>query len=120
MPFILSKVNVPISKEQEISLKSQLGKAIELVPGKSENSLLTGFEDNYHLYLCGDDSEPIAYIEASIFGNERHYGYDLLTTEITRIFHEVLDIPRKNIYIRFVDIPVWGVNGMSVDRRQFL
>ena len=119
MPFILSKVNVPISKEQEINLKSQLGKAIELVPGKSEEYLLTGFEDNYHLYLRGDDSKPIAYIEASIFGNERHYGYDLLTTEITRIFNEVLNIPPENIYVKYDDISVWGVNGMCIDRRQF-
>ncbi len=31
MPFIISKVNVSISDEQEIQLKARLGKAIELV-----------------------------------------------------------------------------------------
>ena len=43
MPFIISRVNVSISREQEIELKTQLGKAIELVPGKSEAYLLLSF-----------------------------------------------------------------------------
>ena len=51
MPFINSKISITISKEQETKLKTELGKAIELIPGKSENWLMTGFEDGYHLYL---------------------------------------------------------------------
>ncbi|MBU3199226.1 hypothetical protein LL037_10430 [Clostridium estertheticum] len=120
MPFIISKVNVPISKEQEIQLKARLGKAIELVPGKSEEYLLTGFEENYHLYLRGDDSQPIAYIKASIFGNEGHYGYDKLTMEITKIFGEILGIAPHHVYVKYDDIQGWGVNGMYFDRNQYM
>ena len=98
MPFIMSKVNIPISDEQEIQLKSRLGKAIELLPGLSEEYLMAGFEENYHIYLRGDNSKPVAYIEVSIFGNEAHYGYDKLTAEIAKIFNEVLNINPKNIY----------------------
>ncbi len=36
MPFIDSKVSVKVSKEQEIELKSRLGEAISIIPGKSE------------------------------------------------------------------------------------
>ena len=76
MPFIKSKVSCVISKQQEEELKIRMGKAIELVPGKSEEYLLLEFEDNCRLWLRGDNEEPIAYIEAAIFGNEPHYGYD--------------------------------------------
>ena len=34
MPFIFSKVNIPVGREKERELKSRLGNAIELVPGK--------------------------------------------------------------------------------------
>lgn len=119
MPFILSKVNIPVSREQELELKAGLGKAIALVPGKSEAYLLCGFEDNCHLYLRGDDSEPIAYIQASIFGNEGHYGYDELTQEITRLYQSVLGIAPDHIYVNYGDIPDWGVAGMNFDRNQF-
>lgn len=68
-------------------MKTRLGKAIELVPGKSEQYLMLAFEDNCHLWLRGDDSQPVVYIEAAIWGNEGHLGYDEFTAEVTRIFH---------------------------------
>ena len=117
MPFIISRLNVPVSEAQERELKARMGKAISLVPGKSEEYLLLGFEDNCRLWLRGDNSEPIAYIEADIFGNETHAGYDAFTKEITKAFFEILNIPPENIYIKYDDIKAWSVNGMYIDRR---
>jgi len=119
MPFIFSKVTVKITEQQETALKQRLGKAIELVPGKSEEYLLLGFEDECHLYLRGDKSQPIAYIQANIFGNEDHLGYDAFSLEVTNIFHEVLDIPKDRIYISYTDIPDWAVGGMNIDRNRY-
>lgn len=51
MPFITARVNIPINKEQELKIKSGLGKAIELVPGKSEEYLLLNIKDECHMYL---------------------------------------------------------------------
>ncbi len=41
MPFVIARVNVPVSREQEEQIKSRLGRAIQLVPGKSERYLLS-------------------------------------------------------------------------------
>ena len=94
-------------------------KAIKLVPGKSEEYLLLGFEDNCRLWLRGDDSEPIAYIEANIFGNEGHFGYGAFTAELTKIYYEVLGIAPDHIYINYTDIPDWGACGVNFDRNSF-
>lgn len=120
MPFIISRTNCPISRQQEQLLKSRLGQAITLVPGKSEQTLLLGFEDQCHLYLQGDDSRRIAYIEVSIWANETHKGYSPLTAAITRIFHDILQIAPECIYIRYIDIPDWGVAGRNYDRNMFV
>ena len=61
MPFIISRASGQISREQEIRLKTELGKAIELGPGKSEQYLLLGFQDKYHLWLRSDDSERLVF-----------------------------------------------------------
>ena len=114
----MSKVNIPISNEQEIMLKSRLGKAIELLPGLSEDYLMAGFEENHHIYLRGKN-QPVAYIKVSIFGNEIHRGYDKLTLAITEIFNDVLNINPQNIYVQYDDIKVWGVNGMNFDRNDY-
>lgn len=111
MPFIDSKVSVSISKEQEIELKTRLGQAISLIPGKSENWLMTGFEDNYHLYFRGDDSKPMAYIEVRLFGGPNREAFSKMTAEITKIFCDVLGIAPDHMYIKYSATPDWGWNG---------
>lgn len=120
MPFIVSRTNATISDEQEHELKTLLGKAIELVPGKSEQALMLVFEPMSHIWLRGDNTTAIAYIEASVWGNEQHGGYELMTAEITRIFCQVLHIPPENVYVRYADIPCWGAAGMTFDRNNYL
>ena len=115
MPFIIARVNTSVSREQERAVKSALGRAIEYVPGKSERYLMICFEDNCRFWLRGDDSQPAAYIEVSIFGNESHQGYEELTRGITDVFSEVLRIPSGNIYVKYDDISVWGVNGFTIE-----
>ncbi len=80
MPFINSKVSVQITPEQETQLKARLGQAISLIPGKSEQWLMTGFQDNYHLYFRGDKSDPIAFIEVQIYGTPSASSMDQLTS----------------------------------------
>ena len=119
MPFIKAKVSCPISPEQEYELKAGMGKAIELVPGKSEEYLILEFEDNCRLWLRGKNDETIAYIEAAIFGNEPHYGYDAFTAEVTNLFSTVLNIRPDHIYVKYEDIIAWGAQGMYIDRNQY-
>ena len=118
MPFIMAKTNVPTGRAKEMEIKTLLGKTIALVPGKSEQVLLVGFEENWHFYLRGEE-QPVAYIETSVFGSEEHCGYDALTVAIARTFSEVLGIPSKNIYIKYDDITAWGVGGAYIDRGGF-
>lgn len=114
MPFLMAKINVPIDSEQEIALKSRLGKAIEIIPGLSEKFLLAGIE-NCKMYLRGNN-EPVAYVELGIFGNDRHLGYENFSLAVTKIFADVLKIPPLNVYIKFSDIDAWSVGGNFFDR----
>lgn len=43
MPFIDSKVTVSLSENQKESLKDELGKIIDEIPGKSQKFLMLGF-----------------------------------------------------------------------------
>lgn len=119
MPFIKCKVSCELTKEQELALKRCFGKAIERIPGKSEAYLLLEFEDNCRLWLRGEQDAPIAYIEAAIFGNEDHFGYDAFTAEIAKAFSDVLGIAPDRVYVKYEDITAWGVSGRYIDRRMF-
>ena len=111
MPFINSKINIKVSKEQEIQLKTLLGEAISIIPGKSESWLMLGFEDEYTLYFRGDDSKPTAFIDVSVFGNENPSAFDALSSKICKIFKDVLGISADHIYIKYEAVSNWGWNG---------
>ena len=119
MPFVVARVNVPLGAAEERELKEHFGRAICSVPGKSEQSLMLAFEDNCRLYVAGNGSQSAAYVEASVFANEGHAGYQEFVRQVALAFQEVLGIDTRNVYVRFSDIPVWSVGGMVVDRRQF-
>jgi phenylpyruvate tautomerase PptA (4-oxalocrotonate tautomerase family) len=113
MPFIGSRISMKISKEKEETIKEKLGKAIELIPGKSETFLMVGFEDNYSLYLGGKKLEKGAFIEVKIFGKASKDSYDKLTAEICNIYEEELEIPQNKIYVKYEEVQEWGWNGRN-------
>ncbi|MBO4697712.1 MAG: hypothetical protein J5643_10635 [Lachnospiraceae bacterium] len=111
MPFIDSKISIKITDAQEKELKARLGQAIALLPGKSETWLMTGFEDNYHLYFRGDNSNPMAFVEVSILGTADSGALSNMTAEITKIFGEVLGIAGEMVYVKYSSTQDWGWNG---------
>ena len=111
MPFINSKISVAITPEQETKIKSLLGEAIELIPGKSESWLMVGFEEEYKLYFKGDKCEKAAFVEVKIFGSANSQAFDQMTSEICKIYKEELGIPADHIYITYQGISDWGWNG---------
>jgi len=113
MPFIGSKVSVKISKEKEEIIKTKLGKAIELIPGKSETFLMVGFEDEYSLYFAGEKLEKGAFVEVKIFGEASKDSYEKLTQVICNIYEEELEIPQNKIYVKYEEVKDWGWNGRN-------
>lgn len=111
MPFIDAKISKKVSVSEELELKSRLGKAISLIPGKSENWLMVGIQDGYHLYFRGDNSEPMAFIEVRIFGGPDRNAFEKMTREITAIFGDILGIAPDHMYIKYSATTDWGWNG---------
>lgn len=111
MPFINTKVSVPMSDSQRESVKSKLGKAITCIPGKSEQWLMVGFEDNYDLYFQGNQKAPTAFVEVKIYGSASASAYERLTASICQILNTELSIPENRIYVKYEEVDNWGWNG---------
>ncbi len=110
MPYISTKTNVTISKDKEIALKTAFGKAIEKIPGKTENWLMLDFYDSQRMWLAGDNT-PTAMLEVELFGSASDSAYDALTAELTDIVSSELSIEPSRIYIKYEEIDHWGWNG---------
>lgn len=113
MPYIEAKVSCKLSEEQIEALKNDFGKAIECIPGKSENWLMVNIEDEKRLYFKGNADDETAYIYVSILGHAEPDAYAALTNEITIIVSEITGISGSRIYVSYREADTWGWNGSN-------
>lgn len=113
MPYINTKTTVAINSEKKEILKTKLGKAIELIPGKSETWLMVSFDDKSDMYFKGSHDKPLAFIEVKIFGKATQDAYSKLTQAITAIINEELGIQPDCIYVKYEEATIWGWNGTN-------
>lgn len=113
MPYINSKVTVNLTEEKTEILKKELGSIISDIPGKSENYLMVGFEDNYSLYFQGKKLEYGAFIEVKIYGKSSKSALNEMTKDLCDLFKRELNIPGESIYVKYEEVENWGWNGSN-------
>ncbi|MCH5192111.1 MAG: hypothetical protein J1F23_08110 [Oscillospiraceae bacterium] len=110
MPYIDANVSVKLDDEKIEKIKSDFGKAITLIPGKSESYLMVKISDGCNLFFKGDSS-PAAMCSVSIFGSADDQSCEALTKEICDILEREADIPSSRTYVKFRFVDTWGYNG---------
>lgn len=111
MPFINSKTSFAMTAEEQNKVKEELGKAICLIPGKSESWLMIGFEQNIAMYFQGNDKDKTAYVNVKVFGSAPKPACEKMTKEICRIYEAELGVPADRVYVTFDECDKWGWNG---------
>lgn len=112
MPFIDSKITVPVTPEKKEKIKAKLGKAITML-NKSETYLMVGIEDNYDLWMAGVKLEKGAYVSVSLFGNASSDAYNKMTGQICDLYEKELGIPGDAVYVTYHPVSDWGWNGRN-------
>ena len=112
MPFIDSKITVPVAPEAKETIKNELGKAVSIL-SKPESFLMVGFEDNYDLYMGGRKLDKGAYVAVSLFGNASSSAYEQMTAKICEIYEKELGIPGNSVYVTYHGVNDWGWNGRN-------
>lgn len=110
MPFIDVKTSCELNSEKVKQIKSELGQAISLIPGKSEKWLMVNITDNCNLYFKGIDDKNTAFVNVSIFGETSKVNLENLTCEICKILENSAEIPSDRVYVKFEFSDKWGYN----------
>ncbi|MBR6029642.1 MAG: hypothetical protein IKP40_11220 [Clostridia bacterium] len=110
MPFIDSKITVPVTPAQKEEIKAELGKLVATLH-KSETYLMVGIEDSYDLWLGGKKLDRGAYVSVSLYGSAPRESYDKLTGQICRLLEDKLGIPGSAVYVTYHPVSDWGWNG---------
>lgn len=112
MPFIDSKISVPVSEEKKELIKTELGKAISILH-KSETYLMVGLQDKYDLWMAGKKLDKGAYVSVSLFGHAAPADYEKLTGVICKLYEKELGIPQSSVYVTYHPVADWGWNGAN-------
>lgn len=113
MPFINLKTTKSLSDKDKLDLKSEFGKAISTIPGKSEHWLMISLQDDATMYFQGNNDQDIAFIEVKIYGKSSSDVYNKLTAKLSEIVSSTLKISEDHIYVSYFETNYWGYDGSN-------
>ena len=119
MPFITVRTSAALEGAQKAELAHRIGRAVMHVPGKSEADTLVDVQDGCSMWLYGSDAEPVAYVDAALFGTERRMGYEAFSSEVARAFAEVAGLDPRRVFARLSEIGAFSCGGAYFDRRLY-
>lgn len=108
MPFLDVKASCEITPAQELELKTELGRLISLIPGKSEGALMISFTDHCRLWFGGEQEAPIAMVKAMIYGSASPESCSAFGDAVVELFQRVLGV--KHMYFKLEDGTDWCWN----------
>lgn len=111
MPFINVKTNKTLTPANKLEVKAELGEAISLFPGKSENWLMCEIEDGKAMFFGGSDA-PCVFAEVKLFGSVN----DACAENFTAKFCDIMagfGIPANRVYVRYEGGTSWGWNNSN-------
>ena len=112
MPFINTKVSVPLTDEKRDAIKAELGQAIAVM-GKGETYLMVGFEDNVPLYFGGEKQEKAAFVDIRVLGAVNPDQASAMTGKVCGILGDILGIPADKVYVTYQGVADWGWIGKN-------
>ena len=113
MPFISLQTTAAVTEGNKKSLTEKFGKAITLLPGKSESALMLYFEGGCAMAFKGDLSKPAAFVDVKVLGKSGGENYNKLTGAVTEIVAGELSIAPDQIFVAYDEREHWGVNGKN-------
>ena len=109
MPMFALTTSVNLAGKEE-ALKAGLGRAVALLPGKSEAHLMISLTGDTPMYLRGEKCDAV-FLDVSCFGHGNAEAYGRMSGAVCALFEKELRIDPANVYIKYSETMNWGWNG---------
>lgn len=113
MPYIEVKTTKATTQTQEEALFSALGKAIELLPGKTEEWLMLNVEGGKKMAFRGKTDKDMAFLTVALVGKAGAENYEKLTVRLCELCEEILGVAPDHVYVKYEEVDYWGWNNMN-------
>ncbi len=114
MPYISVNVSSTLKEDDKERLKAKLGETIAVIPGKTEAVTMVSITDSCALYMGGRPLVKGAFIETRIYGTAEKTHKENYVKALFAAMEDVLGYPKEDIYINFLELESWGLNGRMV------
>lgn len=115
MPYIRLSTNKVITTEMAVLLKTELARAVETVPGKSEATLMIELCGEQVMFYRGAEGD-FAFIDARFSGAVVFEDKKRFTEAALCRVEEVLGLERGNANLTFTAYSDWGTKGTLFSR----
>ena len=109
MPNINLKIGRKLNDQQKKEVVANLGKLIEIIPGKVEADLMIELADDVDLYLAGKRCEGI-YMEVRMYLNAPFASKAAFTEAVFDYFASI-GFDKNSIYLTMMGMENWGAGG---------
>lgn len=114
MPYISVNTTTSLTKVQKDEIKTELGSAITLIPGKSEQVLMVDISDGHTMYFSGKEMEKCAFIDVRCYKSANFDDNKKFTQAVYQLMKRITGISENEIYLSISELPSWGLNGTLI------
>ncbi len=111
MPLISVSAVGTLTAEQKDAIKTGLGQAITLLPGKKEKALMVDISDGHTLYMGGNQLGNGAFVDVRMFKDAAFDDKKALTEAIFAVLEKEGGMAANQIYLTFAAHNEWGLRG---------
>ncbi|MDR2477603.1 MAG: hypothetical protein LBD18_07455 [Treponema sp.] len=110
MPYISVNIGQKLEAAQKANLKTELGRLITIIPGKTEPDLIVRIEDSGAMYIGGKEI-PCVYIDLRVYTKTSDEAKKRFTHEICAYIAHEFNIPVERQYLTIREFENWGYDG---------
>ncbi|WP_010257973.1 phenylpyruvate tautomerase MIF-related protein [Treponema primitia] len=110
MPYVAFNISEKLSETQKEKIKSEVGRLITVIPGKTEADTIVDICDGHSMYK-GGKAIPIAYVDIRVYTKADPNGKKQFISNLFILLEKELGINKDNVYMSFLEFDQWGDHG---------
>ena len=110
MPFISVTIGQKLEAAQKEKLKTELGRLITIIPGKTEPDLIVHIDDSGSMYMGGSEI-PCVYTALRVYTKTSDEAKKKFTRETCACIAREFNIPVERQYLTIREFENWGYDG---------
>jgi hypothetical protein len=110
MPYLSVIIGQKLEAAQKEKLKTEFGRLITIIPGKTEPDLILHIQDTTSLCM-GGTQVPCAYIDLRVYTKTTEEAKKRFTHETFALITREFGIPPERQYLSVGEYENWGYSG---------